>query len=138
VLLDDPDVSTRLQQLRAAGIRIALDDFGTGWSSLDYLRRFPVDQLKLDRSFTFDIADGAGGRAIPAAVIQLATTLGMDVVAEGVETQQHRACLIELGFDASQGYLFSAALPAIEARELLKRVNRPLGPRAVVRTRTAG
>ena len=138
VVLDDPDVTTRLQQLRAAGIRIALDDFGTGWSSLDYLRRFPVDQLKLDRSFTSDIADGTGGRAIPAAVIQLATTLGMDVVAEGVETQEHRTCLIELGFDASQGYLFSAALPAIEVRELLKRVNRPLGPRGVVRAGTAG
>ena len=71
VLIDDERVSARLQILRAAGIRVALDDFGTGWSSLSYLQKFPVDLLKLDRSFTAELGLGPGGKAIPAAVLQL-------------------------------------------------------------------
>ena len=115
VLLDDPEVSERLQRLRATGIRIALDDFGTGWSSLDYLRRFPVDQLKLDKQFTAELGHSAvSARAIPAAVIHLAEALGLDVVAEGVETQAQADELVSLGFEAAQGFLFGRALPSPE------------------------
>lgn len=119
VLIDDEEVGPRLQRLRAAGVRIALDDFGTGWSSLSNLRRFPVDQLKLDRSFTNELCKGPGGEAVPAAVIQLAHALSLDVVAEGVENYAQRTRLIQLGYRSSQGYLFGRAQPA---RELADRV----------------
>jgi EAL domain-containing protein (putative c-di-GMP-specific phosphodiesterase class I) len=120
VLLHDHHVSSRLQRLRATGVRIALDDFGTGWSSLDYLRRYPVDQLKLDRSFTNELGQlSSGAHAIPAAVIQLATAMSLSVVAEGVETAQQRAQLVALGFDAAQGYLFSPALSAADTHAFL-------------------
>ena len=112
VLIDDERVSARLQLLRAAGIRVALDDFGTGWSSLSYLQRFPVDQLKLDRTFTAELGIEPGSEAIPAAVLQLARTLALDVVAEGVETLEQRDHLVALGFPRAQGYLFGRAQPA--------------------------
>ena len=112
VLMDDERVSTRLQMLRATGIRVALDDFGTGWSSLSYLQRFPVDQLKLDRSFTAALGVEPGGAAIPAAVLQLARALALDVVAEGVETLDQLDRLAELGFGKAQGYLFGRAQSA--------------------------
>jgi diguanylate cyclase (GGDEF)-like protein len=111
VQIQDDEVSIRLQRLRAQGVRIALDDFGTGWSSLSYLRRFPVDILKLDRSFTHELGDGADAAAIPAAVVQLAGALGLGLVAEGVETERQRAALLHVGFHLAQGYLYSAAAP---------------------------
>jgi EAL domain-containing protein (putative c-di-GMP-specific phosphodiesterase class I) len=114
VPIQDDEVGTRLQRLRARGVRIALDDFGTGWSSLSYLRRFPVDMLKLDRSFTRELGDGADATAIPAAVVQLAAALQLDVVAEGVETQPQRAALLHLGFERAQGFLYSPALPGTD------------------------
>ena len=119
VLLHDIRVSSRLQRMRAAGIRIALDDFGTGWSSLAYLRRYPVDQLKLDRTFTNELGTTASAHAIPAAVIQLATAMSLDVVAEGVETCQQQSHLVHLGFDAAQGYLFAPPLSARDVEAFL-------------------
>ena len=119
VLMDDVRVSARLQMLRTAGVRVALDDFGTGWSSLSYLQRFPVDQLKLDCSFTAELGIEPGGEAIPAAVLQLARALALDVVAEGVETLVQRNRLAELGFLSAQGYLFGAAVPAHRLDALL-------------------
>ena len=112
VLMDDDRVSTRLQMLRAAGIRVALDDFGTGWSSLSYLQKFPVDQLKLDRSFTAELCLVPDADAIPAAVLQLARALSLDVVAEGVETPLQLERLADLGFRHAQGFLFGQAEPA--------------------------
>jgi diguanylate cyclase len=112
--IQDDEVGIRLQRLRARGVRIALDDFGTGWSSLSYLRRFPVDVLKLDRSFTRELGDAADATAIPAAVVQLAAALHLAVVAEGVETQHQRAALLHLGFDSAQGFLYSPARPGAE------------------------
>ena len=100
VQIQDDEVGIRLQRLRAHGVRVALDDFGTGWSSLSYLRRFPVDILKLDRSFTNELGSSADATAIPAAVVQLAAALGLDIVAEGVETQPQRAALLHLGFNS--------------------------------------
>ncbi|MCW2569973.1 MAG: sensor-containing diguanylate cyclase/phosphodiesterase, partial [Frankiales bacterium] len=105
VMIDEA-VASRLQQLREAGVRIALDDFGTGWSSLAYLLRFPVDMLKIDRSFVAAIHGGPGAEAVPAAVLQLADALGLDVVAEGVETPEQAAILRRLGCRLAQGYLF--------------------------------
>jgi diguanylate cyclase (GGDEF)-like protein len=105
VLLEDEAVGRRLQHLRAEGVRIALDDFGTGWSSLSYLSRFPVDVLKLDRSFTATLHRGRGGEAVPAAVVQLARALDLQVVAEGIETVEQAERLRSLGAQLGQGYL---------------------------------
>jgi len=105
VLLEDEAVGRRLQHLRAEGVRIALDDFGTGWSSLSYLSRFPVDVLKLDRSFTATLHRGRGGEAVPAAVVQLARALDLQVVAEGIETEEQADRLRSLGAQLGQGYL---------------------------------
>ncbi len=121
VLIDDPAVGERLQRLRAAGVRIALDDFGTGWSSLAYLRRFPVDVLKLDRSFVAGLGRGGSGETVPAAVVQLAGTLGLEVVAEGVETQLQAECLRRLGSMTVQGYLYGPASPALHLQPVVAR-----------------
>ena len=112
VLVPDQQVGATLRTLRAAGVTVALDDLGTGWSSLTYLRGFPVDQLKLDQGFTADIGPSTDRDAIPAALLQLAAALRLDVIAEGVETQEQRARLLELGLRTAQGYLFGPALPA--------------------------
>jgi len=109
VLIEDENVGDRLRTLRAAGVQIGLDDFGTGWSSLNYLRRFPVDHLKLDRSFTADLGRGAVADAIPAAIVQLARGLSLGLVAEGIETIEQRDRLIALGFEVGQGYLYGRA-----------------------------
>ena len=124
VQIQDDEVGIRLQRLRAHGVRVALDDFGTGWSSLSYLRRFPVDILKLDRSFTKELGKSADATAIPAAVVQLAGALGLDIVAEGVETQPQRAGLLHLGFNLAQGYLYSAALPGADLDQCVLRAAR--------------
>jgi diguanylate cyclase len=116
VLIDDESVGERLGRLREAGIRIALDDFGTGWSSLSYLRRFPIDHLKLDRSFTADLGINAEASTIPAAIAQLARGLSLGVVAEGVETMEQRQRLLDLGFRIGQGYLFGRAQRAADLR----------------------
>jgi EAL domain-containing protein (putative c-di-GMP-specific phosphodiesterase class I) len=111
VLLEDEAVGRRLQRLRSAGVRIALDDFGTGWSSLAYLARFPVDVLKLDRSFTAGLGQDIGSEAVAAAVVQLARALDLEVIAEGVETEAQGKRLRQLGARWAQGYLFGAAVP---------------------------
>ena len=112
VQIKDDQVTHRLQRLRSHAVRIALDDFGTGWSSLSYLQRFPVDILKLDRCFTWRVGQGPAAEAIPSAVAQLAATLGLEVVAEGVETPAQRLRLLQLGFPSAQGYLYGPAMPA--------------------------
>jgi EAL domain-containing protein (putative c-di-GMP-specific phosphodiesterase class I) len=107
-----------LHQLRAIGVRIALDDFGTGYSSLSYLKRFPFDKIKIDRCFVGDIAEAGGSSAIVQAVVNIAAARNMTTTAEGVETQQQRERLRALGCTEMQGYLFSAAKPAAEVRQL--------------------
>jgi diguanylate cyclase (GGDEF)-like protein/PAS domain S-box-containing protein len=121
VLLDDVDEARdRLDRLRALGVRMALDDFGTGYSSLTYLRRFPVDAVKLDRSFVAGVAEDPGDAAIVAAVVRLAHALGKECIAEGVELEAQRAALLQLGCARGQGYLFSAPLPSAELAALLE------------------
>jgi diguanylate cyclase (GGDEF)-like protein len=130
-VLIDEEVGLRLQLLRDAGVRIALDDFGTGWSSLAYLRRFPVDVLKIDRSFVRGIAGGSGAEALPAAVLQMAAALGLDVIAEGVETPEQLQVLRRLGCRTAQGYLLGLPAPAAEHEELVRRGRIEGGPSVV-------
>lgn len=116
-LLDNPEqVRSTLEALREAGVLAALDDFGTGYSSLSYLHRFPLRALKIDRSFVAALrhGDGAGSEAVVRAVLAMAGTLGMEVIAEGIETREQCEYLREIGCEHGQGYLFSPARPASE------------------------
>ena len=118
VLMEDIDTaSRRMGELRALGVRIAIDDFGTGYSSLGYLRQFPVDILKVDKSFIDGVAEGPHESALARAVIKLASTLKMDAVAEGVSTRRQMMTLRRLRCRFAQGYYFARPQPpeAIEA-----------------------
>jgi diguanylate cyclase (GGDEF)-like protein len=114
------DVERKLNALKALGVRLAIDDFGTGYSSLAYLKRFPVDKLKVDQSFVRDIPDSRAGMEITAAVVGLGRALNLEVLAEGVETEVQLAHLRELGCDTAQGYLFARPMPAAEINDLLR------------------
>ncbi|HEX8194344.1 MAG TPA: EAL domain-containing protein [Allosphingosinicella sp.] len=114
-------VSRALKRLNEAGVRISLDDFGTGYSSLSHLRDFPVDVVKIDRSFVSKMLDEPEIGAIVSAVIDLAGSLAIDVVAEGVETSEQRAFLRKKGCALGQGYLFGRAVEGVEVPLLLRR-----------------
>jgi EAL domain-containing protein (putative c-di-GMP-specific phosphodiesterase class I) len=121
VLVDDIEESTRkLQTLRRAGIEVSVDDFGTGYCSLSYLARLPVDTLKIDRSFVVRMRDAGYPRNIVAMIVSLAHTLGLKVIAEGVEEDAQVRLLKQLGCDQIQGYYFSMPLPAPQIAELLR------------------
>jgi len=121
VAMDDVDYTvTVLQSLKEQGIRIALDDFGMGYSSLIYLKRFPINALKIDRSFVRDIHTNAEGASIVKTILALAKSLNYGVVAEGVETEEQATFLKALDCDQMQGYLFSRPLPAAAMTELLR------------------
>lgn len=113
-------VIEKMHELRAMGIGLSLDDFGTGYSSLAYLRRMPLDQLKIDQSFVRDVTSEFGAAAITQSLVAMAHSLGLTVVAEGVETQEQRSFLIEAGCFLHQGYLYSKPLPREEFYEFLK------------------
>ncbi|AUO23504.1 MULTISPECIES: EAL domain-containing response regulator [Pseudomonas] len=108
-----------LQRLRAMGVKISIDDFGTGYSSLAYLRRFPIDTLKIDIAFIREVTSNPQDAAITRTIIELAHSLKLRVVAEGVETQAQLEFLREAGCDQIQGYLFSRPLPMKELERLL-------------------
>jgi diguanylate cyclase len=115
VLMHDPQrARVLLEALAEIGIRFAVDDFGTGYSSLAYLQRFPLTELKIDRSFIENLSDSRNDQAIVTAVAALAKTLNLRLVAEGVETEAQRSLLIQLGCGHIQGWLLCKALPAQE------------------------
>jgi len=118
-LIDSPGALPVLRELRGLGVGVAIDDFGTGYSSLTHLRQLPVTAVKIDRSFVRAIGKVPEDTAIAAAIIDLAGTLGLGVVAEGVETPEQLATLRELGCGQAQGYLISMPLPAEELDPLL-------------------
>ncbi len=120
MLLDNSnDTRTVLHKLRADGVQIALDDFGTGYASLSYLRSFPLDKIKIDQSFVMVNGDAEQSVAIVRAVADLAETLGMQTVAEGVETKTHLASVIDAGCNEVQGYLFSKPVPGVDVPRVI-------------------
>jgi EAL domain-containing protein (putative c-di-GMP-specific phosphodiesterase class I) len=119
-IMKDPEQAIeKLHELKLMGIRVAVDDFGTGYSSLNYLKRFPIDTLKIDKSFVADVCKDPHDTAIVRAIITLGHALDLMVVAEGVETQEQLQYLSSLDCDVLQGFLFSKALSASAFEELL-------------------
>jgi EAL domain-containing protein (putative c-di-GMP-specific phosphodiesterase class I) len=117
-----PDVSTALEvlcSLRRLGVSLLMDDFGTGYSSLSYLHAFPIDVLKIDRSFVRRVTEGEQPLQIVRTIIELARVLGMDVVAQGIETREQYLLLRELGCRLGQGYLFARPMSAEAVTQLL-------------------
>jgi len=115
VVMDSAEEAARiLGEIQSLGLGISIDDFGTGYSSLAYLRRFPIDQFKIDRSFIHDLEQHNESEAIVLAIIRLAISLGLSTVAEGVETEGQHAYLAQVGCDQVQGFFYSKALPADE------------------------
>jgi diguanylate cyclase (GGDEF)-like protein len=112
---DDESIWAELAVLREMGVRIAIDDFGTGYSSLGYLRRRPIDVVKIDKKFIDDIVDDPQQLTLVSGIVGLATSLNLTVVAEGIETSRHRAVLADLGCPLGQGYLYSLPVGATEA-----------------------
>ncbi len=119
VMQDAPVTLTKLNELKELGVRLAIDDFGTGYSSLGYLKRFPVDTLKIDRSFVKGLSPDGGDSAIVRAVVTVAKSLNMDVTAEGVETEGQLAEVKALGCDRAQGFLFARPVSAERVAPLL-------------------
>jgi hypothetical protein len=113
------DVVMKMKSLKEVGVSFSLDDFGTGYSSLSYLKRLPLDQLKIDQSFVHEILDNPNDAAIARTVIGLADSLGLSIIAEGVETQEQRTFLACEGCIAYQGYLFSRPVPVRDFEALV-------------------
>jgi len=121
MIMENPEATIEmLLQLKAIDVEIHIDDFGTGYSSLSYLQRFPIDTLKIDRSFVSRIGVGEKNLEIVRAIIGLAHSLGMTVIAEGVQTAEELAHLCALGSEWAQGFYFSRPVDAITAQKLLE------------------
>jgi EAL domain-containing protein (putative c-di-GMP-specific phosphodiesterase class I) len=118
VIAQDSATVTQLQRLKGLGVTLAIDDFGTGYSALGYLRHFPVDVIKIDRSFVGAISASSVDADFVAAVIAMARRLNLTVVAEGVETDEQLAFLNDNACDQAQGFLFSEPLPADRFKEM--------------------
>jgi EAL domain-containing protein (putative c-di-GMP-specific phosphodiesterase class I) len=114
------EVIQKLKRIRQMGVCVAIDDFGTGYSSLRYLARLPIDTLKIDRSFVMAMTENADDMAIVSSIISLAHGLDLNVVAEGVETEEQRKLLRLLRCDQMQGYLFSRPVAKDELENLLR------------------
>ena len=115
VVVADPELAVeRMNELRGLGVRISVDDFGTGYSSLTYLKGLPVDEVKIDKTFVDGLSDDPADRAVVRAVVDIAHTLGLRVVAEGVEQEQQQGILRSLGVDEVQGYLHARPMPIAE------------------------
>jgi len=130
LMVNTEEASRTLEYLKSLGVGLAIDDFGTGYSSFGYLKRFPLDALKIDRSFVRDITTDADDATITRAVISMAHSLGLKIVAEGVETEAQLAFLAEYGCDQIQGYYLARPMPAEECGAWLKGERRLERPRA--------
>src|SRR5205085_2574374 len=119
IMHDRMGAISTLRELRQMGVRVAIDDFGAGYSSLAYLKHLPIDVLKIDQTFIRDMTTDPNDAAIIMAIIMLAHSLKLKVIAEGVETEEHLRFLRLLRCDEMQGYLFSKPLPAAEFERLL-------------------
>ncbi len=120
MMLEEPELAQgTLRQIRAMGVRLALDDFGTGFSSLSLLQKFPIQRIKIDRAFVRGIAEHSNDRSLVRTIIAMAQSMGLDLVAEGVETVQQLQSLRELGCDKAQGYLISHPVPADAMRSTM-------------------
>ena len=111
LIYDVESAITTMEELMGLGVSISLDDFGTGFSSLSYLRRFPIDTLKIDKSFISEVTTDPDSEVIVNTIIAMAHSLKLKVIAEGVETEEQLAMLHARGCDQAQGYLFSRPLP---------------------------
>ena len=119
-MIDDPEQALRtLEQLADIGVRVALDDFGTGYSSLSLLQRFPLQRIKIDRAFVNKVATDDHDRALVRTILAMGESLGLEVVAEGVETIEQLAVLTQLGCSHVQGYLISRPVHANAMRSTL-------------------
>jgi len=127
-------IADQLQSLRRAGVQISLDDFGTGYSSLSYLRKFHVDYLKIDQSFVRNLTRDSDEHILCQAMIEMAHRLGLKVVAEGVETAEHHALLIEIGCDYGQGYFLARPMPPEQFNALLPQPSRQIAVPLSART----
>jgi EAL domain-containing protein (putative c-di-GMP-specific phosphodiesterase class I) len=129
-LMQNPDLALQLLcKLKAMGVRVSIDDFGTGYSSLSYLKRFPIDAVKIDQSFVRDITSNPDDAAIAGAIVAMAHSLKLKVIAEGVETLEQLAFLRSLNCDEMQGYFVSRPVPSEEFRQLLEDARRPTAHR---------
>jgi diguanylate cyclase (GGDEF)-like protein/PAS domain S-box-containing protein len=126
IIRNADSAASRFSSLKSMGVQLYMDDFGKGYSSLNYLHRFPMDILKIDRSFTARIEEAEGNLAIVRAIVTLAHQLGMEVVAEGIQTAEQKAKLHNLGCEHGQGFFFSEPVPADRAEALLLRQVRSL------------
>jgi diguanylate cyclase (GGDEF)-like protein len=125
VALEDPGLaSQRMSELRALGVKLSVDDFGTGYSSLTYLKGLPVDEVKIAKGFVDGLVRDGADRAVVRAVVDIAHTLGLRVVAEGVEQEEQDSLLTELGVDEVQGFLHARPMPAVEMMQWLRRRDR--------------
>jgi EAL domain-containing protein (putative c-di-GMP-specific phosphodiesterase class I) len=115
---DIEETRARMEEIAAMGVRLAIDDFGTGYSSLSYLKRFPVHKLKIDQSFIRDLTVDRDDAAIVNAIVGLAGSLGLDILAEGVENRAQLDALLALGCEQFQGNYFAPPLPPIGADEI--------------------
>ena len=120
VLADDVEILKTLNRLRDLGCGIAFDDYGTGYASLSMLKRYPVSRLKIDRSFVANICQSSADRAIVEAVLGLGRTFGIDVIAEGIETQEQHAMLLECGCTTGQGYFYGKPMPFADLQDFAK------------------
>ena len=120
MLMSDVELTVaRMTQLRKLGVRIAMDDFGSGNSSLGYLVRLPIDTIKIDRAFVQDVDESEPADRVIQAIVSMARGIGLEIVAEGIETEPQRSRVIELGCDRLQGFLLGRPVPAAEIEQLV-------------------
>jgi EAL domain-containing protein (putative c-di-GMP-specific phosphodiesterase class I) len=120
LLRPDQRLQADLDDLKGMGVRLAIDDFGTGYSSLSYLRELPIDVLKIDKSFVDGITVSTQRLALAEVIVRIAKTLGLTVIAEGIESEVQRDMLVSMGCRYGQGYLLAVPMPAADAEALLR------------------